>query len=94
MPTFEMKVDTEDKSKFEISMKENQIERIVHSEGMPDDEKTDDHAYLSKFYALEECDAALAAKILAFECSAAENCTLGNPKDRTPGTYPEQTAIE
>lgn len=87
MPTFELMCDPETKTKFELSVREEQVERVVYSEELTDAERSDDYAYLTVFIPPEDCDEALRAKTLAFQCCSQEQCVLGDPKDRTPGDY-------
>lgn len=54
---------------------------------MNDPALNEKNAYLTEFLDPEECDDPLADKILAFVCEAGDQCTLGDPKDRTPGCH-------
>lgn len=89
MPDFRLKRVNEDGSKYKITLRDNQIERTVHSEDpeVNDPKSNENNAYLTEFLDPEVCVDPLADKLLAFVCEAGDQCTLGDPKDRTPGSY-------
>lgn len=89
MPDFVLKRVNEEGSKFKITLRDSQIARTVHSEDpeVNDPALNEKNAYLTEFLDPEECDDPLADKILAFVCEAGDQCTLGDPKDRTPGCH-------